>query len=85
MNNNKGTGAGIFAFIIIVLVVLVIIAVCSGSDSSSSSSSSYKQKEALESAYNKTKNGQSLSPTEQREWDSYQKWEQKQYDSKYYK
>lgn len=77
----------ITAIIIIVAVVGVMyfLNIISYISNSNSSSGKYKQKDALEKAFDKTLKGEELSPTEQRELDSYKQWEWKQYDKQYYK
>ena len=74
--------------IIGVAIFIYLIYILSNSNFSSESGDSYKkskQKKALERAYEKILTGEELSPTEQREWDTYKKWEWQQYDKENYK
>lgn len=77
---NIMTGLIIFTVIFVIVGIIFII----NTVSSSGGGSSYKQKDALEKAYEKSITGEEMSPTEKREWDSYKDWESKQYDSQYY-
>lgn len=74
MNNEKG---GTLAIIIIVAVIILFISFISSTGSSNNKL--YDQKKTLQNAYDKSKNGQTLTKQEQRELDSYRKWEKENY------
>ena len=67
--------------LILVIVFSVAFAACDSNDS-------YNQKETLERAYEKSQNGAPLTKQEERELESFRKWEKEydaqQYNNKYY-
>ena len=76
MRSERG---GIITIVIIIIFIIFAIIVFSSSGDGSSSSTSYNQRRTLQNAYNKSKNGEILTEREQKELDSYRKWEKKTY------
>lgn len=77
-NKNNNNNIGIFVFIVIcILLVLVFVSTFNGNGSSTKSQSNYEK--SLYDAYDKKKNGGTLTKEEQRAWDDYKEWERKNY------
>lgn len=78
MNNENNNNIGILVFVgICILVVLLLVSTFSGNGSSTKSQSNYEK--SLYDAYDKKKNGETLTKEEQRAWDDYKEWERKNY------
>lgn len=75
MKSEKG---GIIAIVLIIIFIIFVVLVFSAG-SGSSSNTKYDQRKTLYDAYDKSKKGQTLTQQEQRELDSYRKWEKKNY------
>lgn len=77
MKSEKGGVIGVI--LIIVFIIFAIVVFSSSGNSNTGSSTRYDQERTLKDAYNKSKNGDTLTEREQRELDSYRKWEKKTY------
>lgn len=79
-NENNNNNIGIFVFIgLCILVVLLLVGMFGGNSTSTKSKTQSNYEKSLYNAYDKKKNGGTLTKEEQKAWNDYKEWERKNY------